>query len=102
MLQNDYLLSQIGADPAENEPYVKSDVSWRVSSEVEAALAFFRELAALSTQMNSHFRGLLGWQQHNLDLSLLTPELFSPILALFSLDERGACLNATPAEDCGA
>ena len=29
MLQNDYLLAKIGADPAENEPYVKSDVSWR-------------------------------------------------------------------------
>ena len=26
MLQNDYLLAKIGADTAENEPYVKSDV----------------------------------------------------------------------------
>jgi len=31
MLQNDYLLAKIGADKAENEPYVKSDVSWQSS-----------------------------------------------------------------------
>ena len=28
MLQNDYLVAKIGVDTAENEPYVKSDVSW--------------------------------------------------------------------------
>ena len=28
MLTNDYLVAKIGVDTAENEPYVKRDVSW--------------------------------------------------------------------------
>ena len=38
MLQNDYLVAKIGVDTAENEPYVKSDVSWRGAPDTEVVM----------------------------------------------------------------